>query len=104
MFVYSLFTNHINQEFIMTNKKKFSNVTFAATAAALFSTMPMTVVHAADDSMVHCYGVNKCKGHNDCKTAHNACKGHGSCKGKGFVAMSAQDCTKAGGSTKEPKK
>ena len=91
----------------MTKKNKFSNVAFAATAAALFSTMPMTAVHAADNSMeksmVHCFGVNSCKGHNDCKTAHNACKGHGSCKGKGFVAMTADECTKAGGSTKAPK-
>jgi uncharacterized membrane protein len=87
----------------MTNKKKLSSVAFAATAAAIFSTMPMTAVQAAD-SMVHCYGVNKCKGQNDCKTSHNACKGHGSCKGKGFVAMTADECTKAGGATKEPKK
>lgn len=87
----------------MTKKNKFSTVAFAATAAAIFSTMPMTAVHAGENSMVHCYGVNKCKGQNDCKTAHNACKGHGSCKGKGFVAMTMKECTKAGGSTKAPK-
>ena len=88
----------------MTNKKKFSTLALAATAAALFSTLPMTAVQAAESAQVHCFGVNKCKGHNDCKTSHNACKGHGSCKGQGFVKMSAEKCTKAGGSDKEPKK
>ena len=88
----------------MTNKKKFSTLALAATAAALFSTLPMTGAQAGENSMVHCYGVNKCKGHNDCKTSHNACKGHGSCKGQGFVAMSAKACAKKGGSVTEPKK
>jgi uncharacterized membrane protein len=104
VFVFKLPTNLYNQESIMTNKKGFSSVALAATAAALFSTMPMTAAHAGEDSQVHCYGVNKCKGHNDCKTAHNACKGHGSCKGKGFVAMSQHACEEIGGSIDKPKK
>lgn len=88
----------------MTTRRKFTSIAMATAAAALFSTAPMTAVQAADEAMVHCFGVNGCKGKNDCKTASNACKGHGSCKGKGFVAMSKQDCEAKGGSVDKPKK
>jgi uncharacterized membrane protein len=88
----------------MSNKKKLSSIALAATAAALFTTIPMTAAQAGENSQVHCYGVNKCKGHNDCKTSMNACKGHGSCKGKGFVAMSKHACDEIGGSIDKPKK
>lgn len=87
----------------MSTKKKISTVAFAATAAALFSTMPMTAAHA-EAAKIHCYGVNKCKGQNDCKTAKNSCKGMSSCKGQGFLAMSKEECNKEGGSVGKPKK
>lgn len=87
----------------MKTKKKISTVAMAATAAALFSTMPLTAAHA-ESAKVHCYGVNKCKGQNDCKTAKNSCKGMGSCAGQGFKAMSKAQCKKDGGSVGKPKK
>lgn len=87
----------------MKTKKKVSTIALAATAAALFSTLPMAPVHA-EAAKVHCYGVNKCKGQNDCKTAKNSCKGMGSCKGQGFKAMSKAECVKEHGSVNKPKK
>jgi len=87
-----------------SKRKTISSIALAATAAALFSTIPMSAAQAGENSMVHCFGVNKCKGHNDCKTSMNACKGHGSCKGQGFLAMTKQECMKAGGSINKPKK
>jgi uncharacterized membrane protein len=87
----------------MSHKKKISSFAMAATAAALFTTMPITAVHA-EAAKVHCFGVNSCKGHNDCKTAKNSCKGMGSCKGQGFVAMSKKECKAKHGSIGKPKK
>lgn len=78
-----------------------------ATSAALVAiaaatpTAPAFAKHAGA-AAVHCYGVNTCKGTSDCKTAHNDCKGQNSCKGQGFKEMSAQACTKAGGSLTAP--
>lgn len=88
----------------MTTRRKFTTIALATAAAALFSAAPITVVQAASDANVHCFGVNKCKGHNDCKTASNACKGHASCKGHGYVSMSKHACDEIGGTTEEPKK
>ena len=87
----------------MTNRRKFSSMALAATAAALFATAPVTAVQAGSDAKVHCFGVNKCKGHNDCKTEKNACKGHAACKGQGFVSMSKHACEEIGGSVDKPK-
>lgn len=87
----------------MSTRRKFTSVALAATAAALFSTLPVTAVQAASDANVHCFGVNKCKGHNDCKTEKNACKGHASCKGQGFVTMTKHACEEIGGSVNKPK-
>ncbi|MBX3619539.1 MAG: hypothetical protein KF891_06065 [Rhizobacter sp.] len=77
-----------------------SGLALASTAAALFSTGLMTTpVHAADDGMVMCSGVNSCKGTSECKTAKNECKGQNGCKGQGWVhKKSAAECMKAGGS------
>lgn len=86
----------------MKTKKKVTTVALAATAAALFSTLPMAPAHA-EAAKIHCYGVNKCKGQNDCKTAKNSCKGMGSCAGQGFKAMSKAECKKDGGSVNKPK-
>lgn len=76
-----------------------SGLALATTAAALFSTgLATTAVHAADDGMVKCSGVNSCKGSSECKTAKSECKGHNSCKGQGWVSKkTADECTKAGG-------
>ena len=81
----------------------------AASTAALLALAALQAAPAAaggdhaEAKKVHCYGVNACKGSSDCKTAENACKGHNACKGAGFKAMTAEECTKAGGTT-EPKK
>lgn len=78
-----------------------------AASAALFalSALSMTApVAAAEGDAVHCYGVNSCKGSSDCKTSMNDCKGQNSCKGHGFKAMTAKECTAAGGSLAEKKK
>ncbi|MBT9525523.1 MAG: hypothetical protein IV105_09725 [Rhizobacter sp.] len=76
-----------------------SGLALATTAAALFSTgLVTTTVHAADDGMVKCSGVNSCKGTSECKTAKSECKGHNGCKGQGWVnKKSAAECTKEGG-------
>jgi hypothetical protein len=51
---------------------------------------------------IKCY--NTCTGKGACKTAKHACKGQNGCEGEGKpVLMSAADCTKGGGLTKEPK-
>ena len=81
----------------------------AATTAALLAIAAVNAAPAmaadqhADAKKVHCYGVNSCKGMSDCKTAESSCKGANACKGHGYKDMSADECTKAGGST-EPKK
>ncbi|GAB4565496.1 MAG: hypothetical protein Tsb007_36660 [Rhizobacter sp.] len=76
-----------------------SGLALATTAAALFSTgLVTTTVHAAEDGMVKCSGVNSCKGTSECKTAKSECKGHNGCKGQGWVnKKSAAECTKEGG-------
>jgi hypothetical protein len=76
-----------------------SGLALATTAAALFSTGLMTTtVHAADDGMVKCSGVNSCKGSSECKTAKSECKGQNGCKGQGWVGKkTAAECTSAGG-------
>jgi hypothetical protein len=75
-----------------------------AASAALFALAALSMAapgNAAENTNVHCYGVNSCKGMSDCKTAKNDCKGQNSCKGHGFKEMSAQQCTSAGGRTTE---
>jgi len=80
-----------------------TGLSFATSAAliAISAAAPAFAKHAGV-AAVHCYGVNTCKGTSDCKTAHNDCKGQNSCKGQGFKEMSAQACTKAGGSLTAP--
>jgi hypothetical protein len=82
-----------------------SSVTIAAAAAvlALAGTSLPGTVHAADGKTVHCYGVNSCKGQSDCKSGSHDCKGMNDCKGQGFKDLTAQACTKQGGSTTAPK-
>ena len=85
----------------MISRRKFASYAMATSAAALFSSAPVSAVQAGEAD-VKCYGVNKCKGHNDCKTANNACKGHASCKGQGFIKMSKHACQEIGGSVDNP--
>ena len=75
-----------------------SGLAMATAAAALFAMGVTAPVHAAEDGMVKCSGVNSCKGTSECKTAKSDCKGHNSCKGQGWVSKkTAEECTKAGG-------
>lgn len=67
----------------------------AATAAALLFGTLLASSTFASDAKIHCTGVNACKGQSACKSASNACKGQNSCKGKGFLEMTAKECTDA---------
>ncbi len=83
----------------MTMKKTVTAATFAAAAAALFSTAALTSlpVHAGDNA-VKCSGINSCKGTSECATANSACKGHNACKGKGWISTSTEkECMEKGG-------
>ncbi|MDA7086814.1 hypothetical protein PH586_10515 [Pseudomonas sp. SA3-5] len=84
----------------MTTKTAATGAALAFAAATLFAGLTSTLV-AAEEAMVHCYGVNACKGQNDCKTASNACKGQGSCKGQGFKSMTLAECNAAKGTVGE---
>jgi hypothetical protein len=75
--------------------KKSSGVALATAAAMLFGTGLVSSAFAGDEAKVHCAGVNACKGQSACKSANNACKGQNSCKGKGFLEMTAKECTDA---------
>lgn len=77
--------------------------TAALLALAAVNAAPALADHHAEAKKVHCHGVNSCKGTSDCKTAEHSCKGANACKGHGFKEMTAEACTKAGGTT-EPKK
>jgi hypothetical protein len=78
--------------------KKLTGAALATAAALLFAAAPITSV-SADDSGVHCMGVNACKGQGACKSASNACKGQNACKGKGMTMMgSEKECADKGGS------
>lgn len=80
------------------NKIKATGVALAIGAAAMFSLTPAYASSAdATAGMVKCAGVNSCKGQGSCKTANNSCKGQNSCKGKGVMAMTQEQCQKAGG-------
>lgn len=81
----------------MTTAKSTSNIAASAALFALTAIAMAAPATAAEDSTVHCYGVNSCKGTSDCKTAQNDCKGQNSCKGHGFKEMTAKQCTAAGG-------
>ena len=78
--------------------KKTSGLALAVAAASLIGCASTAETKSASaESLVHCYGVNKCGGHNDCKSADNACKGQASCKGQGFVAVTEKACADIGG-------
>jgi uncharacterized membrane protein len=82
----------------MSAIKKTSGLALAIAAASLIGCANTAETKTASaESLVHCYGVNKCGGHNDCKTADNSCKGQASCKGQGFVAVTEKACADIGG-------
>jgi len=76
---------------------KMSGAALAIGAAAMFSMTPVFADASSAAPMVQCQGANACKGQSSCKTAENACKGQNACKGKGVTLLSAEDCSKAGG-------
>ena len=96
-------TGLTRKETIMTMKKTVTAVTFAAAAAALFSTAALTSMSVqAGDNAVKCSGVNSCKGTSDCATASSACKGQNACKGQGWsYTASAESCAGEGGTVVE---
>jgi uncharacterized membrane protein len=81
--------------------KKTAGLALAVAAASLIGCAQTEVKTASAESLVHCYGVNKCGGHNDCKSAENSCKGQASCKGQGFVALTEKACGDVGGTVGE---
>jgi hypothetical protein len=57
--------------------------------------------HAATDgdAKVKCLGVNECKGQGQCGGPEgNACAGQNGCTGKGWLLLSADECSAKGGS------
>jgi hypothetical protein len=87
----------------MNLKKKLSGAAIATAAAGLFMAGAVTTTATAGESAeakVHCFGVNGCKGQTACATATNACNGLNSCKGKGWLPMTAQECSDKGGEVK----
>jgi mercuric ion transport protein len=51
----------------------------------------------AEAGNIACWGINTCKGTTACSTAFNACTGQNACKGKGYLYVSARECTLKGG-------
>lgn len=51
----------------------------------------------AEAGNIACWGINSCKGTTACSTAFNACNGQNACKGKGYLYVSAKECTAKGG-------
>lgn len=84
----------------MLNRRKFSVMALAGTAAGLFATVPGQAL-ASKESKVECWGVNACKGKSDCKTPDSECTGKNSCQGKGYVKMSRKACEQIGGKAKD---
>jgi uncharacterized membrane protein len=88
----------------MHDALKFS---FAAAAAALFvagcskpaeEAPPATAATAAADGNVKCVGINECKGQSQCGVpGGHSCAGQNDCKGKGWLQVSAEECTTKGG-------
>jgi hypothetical protein len=73
-------------------------VSIAAAAAFYGSYKSIDVfAPAADAGEIACYGINACKGQAACVTAFNACPGLNACKGKGFLNVSARECSARGG-------
>ena len=64
-----------------------------ATATAMFAAG--SLVTSAQAGGIKCSGANSCKGTSACKSASSSCKGQNSCKGKGFLEMTAKECTDA---------
>ena len=91
----------------MDNKKQ--RTLLAASVAGLMASVGFasfgSLVHAAEDQNVHCYGINTCKGVGDCGGKGHACAGKNSCQGQGFLSLKQDTCLKIQGGrlTVEPK-
>ena len=66
-------------------KTGFAGAALALAAAGLFGCAPSATT-VAEESDVHCYGVNKCKGHNDCKTATTPARATGRARDRASAA------------------
>ncbi|HET6371784.1 MAG TPA: hypothetical protein VFG76_00610 [Candidatus Polarisedimenticolia bacterium] len=56
----------------------------------------------ANETEIHCYGVNKCKGVGDCGGKGHSCAGQNACKGQGYLEMSKDLCLKIEGGRLTP--
>lgn len=84
----------------MSKKENCKGAILAATAAALFLTLPVAAnagAHEEGEATGHCVGANSCKGTSACATANSSCKGQNSCKGQGFTETTKAECDEAGG-------
>lgn len=88
----------------MSSLHQAMSLTATAALVAISTAAPVAPAFAqADETKVHCYGINSCKGTSDCKTAKNDCKGLNDCKGQGFQVMTVKQCKAKGGSLTEAK-
>ncbi|HEX7953937.1 MAG TPA: hypothetical protein VF523_12785, partial [Burkholderiales bacterium] len=70
-----------------------SGTTIAAAAATLFlSGLAGFSFANAEETKVHCAGVNACKGKSECSSAKNGCKGQNACRGEGWLSMAEKQC------------
>lgn len=71
----------------------------AADPSAPGASDPAAAHGPATAEQVKCTGINECKGSAECAAADgtSSCKGQNACKGKGWVSVSAEDCTTKGG-------
>ena len=79
----------------MTVARKFSGVSVAIAAAALFGGLTAPVSAGGDS--IRCFGVNECRGRGACATANNQCAGQNACRGQGVLETSREACEDAGG-------
>jgi len=83
----------------MSDSISIKQLGIAATAAALFATLPIGVsaAEAGAEAIVHCHGVNACRERGNCRSAENKCKGHNACKGHSYVPVTQAICDQLGG-------
>jgi uncharacterized membrane protein len=82
----------------MSRTKKTQSALFAAAAAALLMTAPVTAsAKSAGDEIGKCWGVNSCKGSSNCKTVSSACAGKNACKAQGFLKIKMKQCDELSG-------
>ena len=80
------------------NKSTKGMMIAASVASLLASTMVMAGGSAPKaEAKVHCAGINACKGLGECAGDGHGCAGANSCKGKGWIDVSAKECTEKKG-------